>query len=79
MVPPTHRALHYCIDPITSLLKSITVALLMNAPNIAVNYADDPRPCHVLSNEVNEPKEKSTFSGRKDMTLFRLEEDRSRI
>lgn len=79
MPPPTHYALHYSIDPITSLLKSITVALLMNAPNIAVNHADDPRPCHVLSNEVNELTEKSTFSGRKDMTLFRVEEDRSGI
>lgn len=26
----------------------------MKAPNIAVNRADDPRPCHVPSNEVNE-------------------------
>ncbi len=76
MPPPTHCALHYCIDPRTSLLKSITVAHLMNAPNIAVNRADDPRPCHVLSNEVNELTEKkSTFSGRKDMTSFRVEED----
>lgn len=54
MPPPTHYALHYSIDPITSLLKSITVALLMNAPNIAVNHMDDPIPRHVLDNEVNE-------------------------
>lgn len=67
MRPPTHYALHYSIDPITSLLKSITVAPLMNAPNIAVNHVDDPRPCHVRSNEVNELTEKSTFSGRKDI------------
>lgn len=79
MPPPTHYALHYSIDPITSLLKSITVALLMNAPNIAVNHGDDPRPCHVLSNEVNELTEKSTFPGWKDMTLFGVEEDRSGI
>lgn len=77
MLPPTHYALHYSIDPITSLLKSITVAQLMNAPNIAVDHADSPRPCHVLCNEVNELTEESTFSGRKDMTLFRVEEERS--
>lgn len=51
----------------------------MNAPNIAVNHTDDPRPCHVPSNEVNEVTEKSTFSGRKDMTLFGVKEDRSGI
>lgn len=74
MPPPTHSALHYCIDPITFLLKSITVAPLMNAPNIAVNRTDDPRPCHVSGNGVNELTEKkSTFSGRKDTTLFRVE------
>lgn len=79
MPPPTHYALQYSIDPITSPRKSITVASLMNAANRAVNCADDPRPCHVLSNEVNELTEKLTFSERKDMTLFRVEEDRSRI
>lgn len=79
MPPPTHYALHYSIDPITSLRKSITVAPLMNAPNIAVNCADDPRPCRVPGNEVNELTEQSTFSGRKDTTLFRVEEDRSGI
>lgn len=80
MLPPTHCALHYNIDPLTSLLKSITGALLMNAPNIAVNHADVPRPSHVLCNEVNEVLEKLTFSaGRKGMTLFEVEEDRSGI
>lgn len=51
----------------------------MNAANIAVKRVDDPRPCHVLCNEVNELTEKLTFSGRKDMTLFRVKEDGSRI
>lgn len=52
----------------------------MNAPNIAVNHADVPRPSHVLRNEVNEVLEKLTFSaGRKGMTLFEVEEDRSGI
>lgn len=57
-----HSALHYSIDPPTSLLKSITAAPLMKAPNIAVNRAADPRPCHVLHNEANELTE--TFSDR---------------
>lgn len=47
----------------------------MSAPNIAVNHADDPRS----RNEVNELTKKSTFSGRKDTTIFRLEGDKSRI
>lgn len=52
----------------------------MNAPNIAVNHAGVPRPSHVLCNEVNEVLEKLTFSaGRKGMTLFEVEEDRSGI
>lgn len=38
----------------------------MNAPNVAMNHADDPRPSHVLGNEVNELLEKLTFSERKD-------------
>lgn len=54
-----------------SLLKSINVVRVINAPNTALNHADDPRPSHVPSNEVNELLEKLTFSGRKDMTLFR--------
>lgn len=79
MLPPTQYALHYCIDPITSLWKSITVACLMNGPNTAVNYADGPRPCHVLCREANEQTKEFIFSGRKDVTLFRVEEDRNRI
>lgn len=63
MPPPPHCALHYSIDPVTSLQKSITLAPLMNAPNIAVNRADDPGPCHVLGNEVNELTEKSACAG----------------
>lgn len=76
MLPPTHYALHHNIDPpLTSLLKSITGALLMNAPNIAVNHADVPRPSHVLSNEVNEVLEKLACSaGRKGVTLFEVED-----
>lgn len=69
---PTHGALQYSTDPVRSWRKSITVAPLMNAANIAVKCVDDPRPCHVLCNEVNELTEKLTFSGRKDMTLFRV-------
>lgn len=79
MPRPTHCALQYSADPVRSWRKSITVAPLMNAANIAVKCADDPRPCHVLCNEVNELTEKLTFSGRKDMTLFRVKEDGGRI
>lgn len=67
MFPPTHCALHYSIDLLTSQFKSITVPPLMNAPNTAANHLADPRPSHVLSNEVNE---KLTFLEMKAMTLF---------
>lgn len=51
----------------------------MNAANIAAHCTDDPRPCHILSNEVNELTERLTFLGRKARTLFRVGVDRNRI
>lgn len=68
---PHTRALHYSIDPITSFCKSITVAQLMNAPNVAINRVDDPRPSHVLRNEANEQTEASRFSGKEGYDFIR--------